>query len=364
MRKERVVVGMSGGVDSSVAAYLLKEQGYDVVGVFMKNWDEQDESGACTSDEDYADVVRVCGALDIPYYTVNFTREYWDRVFRIFLEEYRALRTPNPDVLCNKEIKFKAFLEYALALDADKIATGHYARTLWHKDGVELRKAADLNKDQSYFLQLLDQHALGLTLFPLGDLHKSEVRAIAHKIGLSTAEKKDSTGICFIGERPFRSFLQQYLPAQPGEIRSLYSNAVLGRHEGLMYYTLGQRKGLGIGGGEGNGQPWFVAGKDIANNVLYVVQGDDPALYSEALYADHIHWIGGAPPAEKWQGGAKCRYRQDDQAVTVQLSDHDGCFVTFEKPQRAVTPGQAIVFYEGDVCLGGATIVENFQKKV
>lgn len=351
----RVVVGMSGGVDSSVAALLLKRQGYDVIGVFMKNWDDTDEYGVCTADEDYADVRRVCHQIGIPYYTVNFEKEYWDKVFTYFLDEYRKGRTPNPDIVCNKEIKFKMFLERALSLGADYMATGHYARVV-EKDGTyQLLRGVDENKDQSYFLCALNQHQLSRTLFPLGELTKKEVRNIAEEAGLATAKKKDSTGICFIGERNFKEFLSEYLPAQPGEMRTL-DGEVKGTHDGLMYYTLGQRRGLGIGG-SGTGEPWFVVGKDLENNVLLVAQGEDhPALFSNSLTASGVNWISGRPPDSTFRCTAKFRYRQKDRGVTVHVKGDDTCVVEYDEPQKAVTPGQAVVFYAGDVCLGGATI--------
>lgn len=361
-KQTRVVVGMSGGVDSSVAALLLKQQGYDVIGVFMKNWDETDEAGNCTADLDYQDVRRVCDQIGIPYYTVNFEAEYWDRVFTYFLEEYSQGRTPNPDVMCNKEIKFKAFLQRALELEADYLATGHYAqiRTLsaeGEKREYQLLRGADLNKDQTYFLYTLGQEQLSKTLFPVGHLTKQQVRQIAAEHHLATAAKRDSTGICFIGERKFKAFLQHYLPAQPGLMIDVDRGRAVGEHDGLMYYTIGQRKGLGIGGA---GEPWFVVGKDVAANILYVAQGSDhPALFSSGLIAKDLQWVKGAPPVEasagKFACTAKFRYRQADQEVEVCL-EPDQCRVIFARPQRAITPGQAVVFYQGEVCLGGATI--------
>ncbi len=354
MQVARVVVGMSGGVDSSVAALVLKEAGYDVIGIFMKNWDERDENGVCTADADYDDVRRVCDQIGIPYYTVNFEQEYWDRVFVYFLEEYKRGRTPNPDVLCNKEIKFRAFLEKAMELEADYLATGHYAQ-IGREDGCyTLLRGADANKDQSYFLYTLGQKQLSKTLFPIGHLTKEAVREKARQAGLATAEKRDSTGICFIGEKDFKEFLSRYLPAQPGEIRTV-DGELKGYHEGLMYHTLGQRKGLGIGGA---GEPWFVVGKDLATNTLLVAQGrDHPALYSAGLKAEDVSWVRGEPPAARFECTAKFRYRQPDQAVAVQITE-DGARVEFVKPQRAITPGQAVVFYQGPVCLGGGTIEE------
>jgi len=353
-----VVVGMSGGVDSSVAALLLKEQGYNVIGVFMKNWEETDEDGVCTSTEDYEIAVQVCNQLDIPYYSVNFVKEYWDRVFTYFLNEYKNGRTPNPDVLCNKEIKFKMFLDYAMKIGADYLATGHYAQVYRENGVTHLLKGVDRGKDQSYFLCALNQDQLAKSIFPVGHLEKHEVRRIAEKAGLKTAHRKDSTGICFIGERNFKEFLSKYLPAQPGEIRSLDNpGLVLGRHDGLMYYTLGQRKGLGIGGGYGNGEPWFVAEKDLENNILYAVQGDKhPALFSKGLTAENINWITGVPPAVEFTCNAKFRYRQPDQGVKVEITGENCCRVWFDRPQRAVTPGQFVVFYQGEECLGGGQI--------
>lgn len=352
----KIVVGMSGGVDSSVAALLLKQQGYDVIGVFMKNWEEKDENGVCTATEDYEDVQRVCETIDIPYYTVNFTREYYDHVFAYFLDEYKKGRTPNPDVLCNKEIKFKRFLDYALGVvGGDVLATGHYAQKDVHEGKYRLIRAFDHNKDQTYFLCQLGQHQLENVMFPIGHLDKREVREIAEKNNLITADKKDSTGICFIGERNFTRFLSQYLPAQPGEIRDLDGN-IKGRHEGLMYYTLGQRRGLGIGG-QGTGEPWFVVEKDLKDNVLYVVQGEKhPALYSRSLEATDTSWVAGEAPDREFACTAKFRYRQPDQGVHVTVKDDGGLHIDFDKDQKAVTPGQEVVLYDGQVCLGGATI--------
>lgn len=352
----RVVVGMSGGVDSSVAALILEQQGYDVIGIFMKNWDDIDDEGNCPAEIDYQDMRRVCGQIGIPYYTVNFEQEYYDRVFRYFLSEYALGRTPNPDVLCNKEIKFKAFLNKAIALEADYIATGHYARIrIEGTNNKEFRlvRGVDSNKDQTYFLYTLGQSQLCKTLFPIGHLTKSEVREFAEKHNLITADKKDSTGICFIGERKFKLFLQNYLPAQPGKIIDIDSGITKGEHDGLMYYTFGQRKGLGIGG---QGKPWFVASKDLDKNSLYVAQGHDhPALYSKGLIAKDVSWVSGRAPSVKFNCTAKFRYRQPDQEVVVVI-EHGCCRVAFNKPQRAITPGQAVVFYDQDTCLGGAVI--------
>lgn len=351
----KVVIGMSGGVDSSVAALLLKNQGYDVIGIFMKNWNEENDEGYCTATEDYEDVRAVCDQIGIPYYTVNFEKEYWDKVFTYFLEEYKKGRTPNPDVMCNKEIKFKAFLDYALKLGADYLATGHYARVLREDGETKLIRGVDNNKDQTYFLCALDQHQLSKAMFPIGDIDKSEVRKIAKEAGLKTATKKDSTGICFIGERDFNDFLSNFLPSKPGKIVSM-DGEVLGEHHGLMYYTLGQRKGLGIGG-RGSGEPWFVAEKDLENNILYVVQGsNNEKLFSYGLIASEINWISSNKPKESFKCTAKFRYRQKDQGVSVYPLEDNNFKIVFDKPQKAITPGQAVVFYDGEVCLGGGTI--------
>ena len=349
----RVVVGMSGGVDSSVAALLLKEQGYDVIGIFMKNWDDTDEFGVCTATEDYEDVIQVCNQLDIPYYSVNFEKQYWDHVFTYFLDEYKAGRTPNPDVMCNKEIKFKAFLNHAMTLGANYLATGHYARVKKIDGHYKLLRGKDENKDQTYFLNQLSEDVLRNVLFPLGDLEKSEVREIAKKHNLVTATKKDSTGICFIGERNFKEFLSGYLPAQPGQMMTL-NGEKKGNHDGLMYYTIGQRQGLGIGG---PGEPWFVVGKDVQNNILYVEQGyENEHLYSDGLVATNINWINPTSLKESLTCTAKFRYRQKDKEVTVTQLKDDRLHVHFNNPERAITPGQAVVFYDGEICLGGATI--------
>ncbi len=349
---KKVVVGMSGGVDSSVAALLLKQQGYDVIGVFMKNW--EDEDGECPAQEDYADVSSVCAKLDIPYYTVNFAKEYYERVFQYFLTEYERGRTPNPDVLCNSEIKFKAFLDYALeVIGAECIATGHYVRRR-EKDGKwQLLKAVDESKDQSYFLCQLNQRQLAKSLFPVGELKKNEVRKIAEENGLRTADKKDSTGICFIGERKFREFLSKYLPNQRGIIRDIHGEAV-GEHIGLMYYTLGQRRGLGIGG-RGSGERWYVVEKDLQRNELIVVQGEHPALYSQGLVAKEAEWIEGSAPSSSFECTVKYRYRQPDRKAKV-TAQGNTFFVEFFEPQKAVCPGQYVVFYDKEVCLGGAEI--------
>ena len=350
----RIVVGMSGGVDSSVAALLLKREGHDVIGVFMNNWDEQDPNGVCTAENDWRDLRRVCDMIDIPYYSVNFAEDYWNRVFALFLEEYRAGRTPNPDVLCNREIKFRSFLEYADSLMADKMATGHFVRT--NADG-DLLKGTDSNKDQSYFLYMLKAVQLQKSLFPVGQLTKTRVREIAAQAGLPVSQKKDSTGICFIGERKFKQFLKNYLPAQPGDI-TLGDGTVVGKHDGLMYYTIGQRRGLGIGGG-GDGRRYFVIDKDLTGNRLIVAQGeDDPRLYSRECSCDQVTFVRSALPVNTpCRVMAKVRYRQPDQACTAVLDDAGGLHLSFEQPQRAITPGQSAVVYDGDRCLGGGIII-------
>lgn len=365
---QQVVVGMSGGVDSAVAAYLLQEQGLDVQCIFMKNWEEDDPDFICTAEEDYRDALLVCEQLDLPLHSVNFAREYWDNVFTYFLEEYRAGRTPNPDVLCNKEIKFKVFLKYALELGADRIATGHYARLQQEPDCriVHLIKGSDPGKDQSYFLYMLGQKELSKSLFPVGEMPKSEVRKLAASLNLPVHNKKDSTGICFIGERNFQNFLQKYLPAQPGIIRTV-DGAVVGDHNGLMYYTMGQRQGLGIGGGHGNREaPWYVVDKDLDDNELIVAQGHDhPRLFHTGLIASQLHWIEGKGPELPANLSAKIRYRQADQVCTLNHIDEIGkTMVEFESPQFAITPGQSIVFYDQDRCLGGGVIESRFQSSL
>ncbi|MFV0556227.1 MAG: tRNA 2-thiouridine(34) synthase MnmA [Lactovum sp.] len=356
--KVRVVVGMSGGVDSSVTALLLKKQGYDVVGLFMKNWDDTDENGVCTATEDFKDVAAVADQIGIPYYSVNFEKEYWDRVFEYFLAEYRAGRTPNPDVMCNKEIKFKAFLDYAMSLGADFIATGHYARLKRDEQGkTYLLRGKDDNKDQTYFLSQLSESQLKKVLFPLGELQKSEVRQIAEKARLATAKKKDSTGVCFIGEKNFKNFLSEYLPAKSGKMKT-FDGREMGMHAGLMYYTIGQRGGLGIGGqaGEKESEPWFVVGKDLSTNTLYVGQGfHHEALYSDSLEGSGLNFTRKMPEKFELDCTAKFRYRQKDVPVKVKF-DGDKVFVEFKEPARAITPGQAVVFYVEDECLAGATI--------
>ena len=347
-----VVVGMSGGVDSSVAAYLLKQQGFDVVGIFMKNWEENDEDGVCTATADYADVRSVCETIGIPYYTVNFAKEYRDRVFSYFLDEYQKGRTPNPDVLCNCEIKFKAFLDFAMSTGAGLLATGHYCRLNEEK---LLIRGADPGKDQSYFLAGLTRAQLERVVFPVGDLAKTEVRRIAKEQRFSNALKKDSTGVCFIGERNFKQFLMQYLPAQRGDIVDERGRKI-GTHDGLMYYTIGQRRGLGIGGkSDGTGESWFVIGKDLSRNLLIVQQGEHEELFSTALDAHVVNWISGSAPSDTFMCTAKFRYRQPDQNVRVMISG-SGAHVSFVKPQRAITLGQWVVFYRDELCLGGGPI--------
>ena len=348
---------MSGGVDSSVAAWLLKEQGFEVVGLFMKNWEDDDDDEFCTSRQDLIDAVSVADLIGIEIDAVNFSAEYKDRVFNNFLAEYQAGRTPNPDVLCNAEIKFKTFLDHALQLGAERIATGHYAQVRQVDGLFQLLKAEDGTKDQSYFLYRLDQAQLSKTLFPLGAMYKRDVRELARKLRLPNHDKKDSTGICFIGERPFREFLSRYLPTQPGDMVTPEGETV-GKHIGLMYYTIGQRQGLGIGGRkDGEGEPWYVAAKDRAANRLIVVQGHDhPALLADALTATDLNWISGAKPHSHWVYGAKTRYRQKDAPSEVERVDLKQCEIKFAEPQWAITPGQSVVIYESKVCLGGGII--------
>ncbi len=352
----RVIVGMSGGVDSSVAALLLIQQGYLVEGLFMKNWDEDDGTEYCTAKADLADAQKVCDKLGINLHTANFAAEYWDNVFEYFLDEYKAGRTPNPDILCNREIKFKVFLDYARLLGADMIATGHYARRTDIGNETHLLKGLDNNKDQSYFLHAVGQDEFAKTLFPVGELEKPAVRALAEEHDLITHNKKDSTGICFIGERRFKDFLEQYLPAQPGEIIT-DNGEPIGQHSGLMYHTIGQRQGLGIGGVKnGSDAPWYVADKNLETNQLVVVQGaDHPLLYHQKLQADQAHWINQKPEQATFSCQAKIRYRQSDQACEVSLKG-DKLMVTFDEPQRAITPGQSLVLYKDNRCLGGAVI--------
>lgn len=358
MPDERVILGLSGGVDSSVAALLLLEQGYQVEGVFMKNWEEDDSDGYCAAAEDLGFAERVCERLNVPLDTVNLSAEYWSEVFEPFLEDYARGRTPNPDVLCNREIKFRAFIEHALEhVGGDWVATGHYARVRRDEHRVRLLKGVDADKDQSYFLHAIAGDALARTLFPVGELTKGEVRALARKAGLAPHDKKDSTGICFIGERPFRDFLKRYLPPRPGDIETV-EGVVVGRHQGLMYHTLGQRRGLGIGGRRGrSGAPWYVVGKDPVRNVLVVAQGHDhELLYSRSLHASALCWMGGEAPQLPLRCHAKTRYRQPDQACRVLPSQAEGVRIEFDRPQRAVAPGQFVVLYQGDECLGGGVI--------
>ena len=355
------MVGMSGGVDSSVSAYLLIQQGYRVEGLFMKNWDEDDGSEYCSAKQDLADAEEVCEGLGIKLHTANFAAEYWDNVFDHFLAEYSAGRTPNPDVLCNREIKFKVFLEYAELLGADYIATGHYVRTRTEGDKTYLLTGLDDNKDQSYFLNAVSEQEFAKCLFPIGDMEKPAVRAIAEAQGFGNHQKKDSTGICFIGERRFKDFLQQYLPAQPGDIETP-EGQVIGQHSGLMYHTLGQRQGLGLGGIKDFPEaPWYVVGKDLNRNVLIAAQGNDhPMLFSDHLIGAETHWINALPPAEQFSCEAKIRYRQKAQNCHVEISSDpelgEVVTVSFDKPQRSITPGQYVVFYQGEICLGGAVI--------
>jgi len=355
---QQIIVGMSGGVDSSVSALLLQQQGYSISGVFMKNWEDKDPDGHCSAAVDAQDAMQVCDKIGIPMDAINFANEYWDRVFEYFLEEYRSGRTPNPDILCNQEIKFKAFLNYALKQGADKIATGHYARIAEEDGQFKLLKGKDDNKDQSYFLYTLGQAQLSKALFPLGELPKSEVRRIAAEAGFENYAKKDSTGICFIGEREFKTFLNTYLPAQPGDIQTL-DGKTIGQHDGLMFHTIGQRKGLKIGGlrEDSSGEAWYVCDKNIDDNVLLVVQGaDHPALFKQVLSAINLHWVSGKRPALPCHCNAKVRYRQKDQPCTIVSLDDDTISVLFDEPQRAVTPGQSIVFYNQDECMGGGII--------
>ncbi len=359
MTKRRIVVGMSGGVDSAVSALLLNQQGYEVTGLFMKNWEDDDDDEHCSSREDLIDAVAVADVIGIPIEAVNFSKEYKDRVFSYFLREYEAGRTPNPDILCNSEIKFKAFLDHAMRLGADAIAMGHYAQVHEQDSLFQLLKADDASKDQSYFLHRLNQAQLSKTMFPLGKLLKTKVREIARKHGLANHAKRDSTGICFIGERPFREFLSRYLPTQPGEMRTP-EGKVVGQHQGLSFYTLGQRQGLGIGGAkEYSGEPWFVAGKDMTNNRLIVVQGHDhPALLSKNLDAMEMHWISGHAPDLTRDYAAKTRYRQADAACHITMPSGGTTAFSFREAQWAVTPGQSVVVYDGKVCLGGGIITK------
>ena len=344
---------MSGGVDSSVAAVKLLESGKKVTGLYMKNWEEDDHQEYCAAAEDLADAEEVCQQLGIELRTINFSHEYWTRVFQLFLEEYRNGRTPNPDVVCNKEIKFKEFLDWAMHLGADYIATGHYAQLERRDRRCFLRKGRDQNKDQSYFLHTLGQDALRLSSFPIGGMRKTQVRKIARQLGLPTHDKKDSTGICFIGERRFADFLGRFLPARKGALKTLQGETV-GQHQGAFYYTIGQRRGLGVGG---RGEAWYVADKDIARNIVYVVQGHDhPALLKRVVLAEDLHWVAEVPPPVPTRCVAKTRYRQDDQNCVIASIQSNGSRIEFEQPQWAVTPGQSVVFYQGDICIGGGVI--------
>ena len=360
---KKVICGMSGGVDSSVSAFILQQQGYQVEGLFMKNWEEDDDTDYCTAAADLADAQAVCDKLGIKLHKINFAAEYWDNVFEHFLNEYKAGRTPNPDILCNKEIKFKAFLEYAAEdLGANYIATGHYVRRRGADDNAQLLRGLDTNKDQSYFLYTLSTKQVGQSLFPVGDIEKPIVRAIAEDLGLVTAKKKDSTGICFIGERKFKDFLARYLPAQPGNIRTVEGD-IIGRHDGLMYHTLGQRKGLGIGGVKGaSEEAWYVVEKALVNNELIVAQGHDhSALLSTGLIAQQLHWVDRQPIREPLRCTVKTRYRQTDVPCVIEPIDDESIKVIFDEPQIAVTPGQSAVFYLNEVCLGGGIIEQQLK---
>jgi tRNA-specific 2-thiouridylase len=354
---KKIVVGLSGGVDSSVTAMLLQKQGYHVEGLFMKNWEEDDTEDYCTAAEDVKDARSICDALGIPLHTVNLSAEYWESVFTQFIDEYKAGRTPNPDVFCNQEIKFRAFLEHALDLGADMIATGHYARIVEQKGKFILLKGLDDNKDQSYFLYRLNQEQLSRSLFPLGELKKPQIRQLAKQAGLITQDKKDSTGICFIGERPFKDFLSRFIPPETGEIRTT-EGKVIGEHDGIFYYTLGQRQGLGIGGVKNaETAPWYVVAKDTQRNILTVAQGQDhPLLYSNSLHAIDLHWISDTAPDTTTTYHAKTRYRQPDQACRLTMLAKDRCRIEFNEPQRSVTPGQSVAVYQGEACLGGGII--------
>jgi len=353
----KIMVAMSGGVDSSVSALLLQQQGLDIAGMFMKNWEEDDRFGECTAAEDAADARAVAESMGLLLHTRNFASEYWENVFEEFLNEYRAGRTPNPDILCNSEIKFKTFLEHSEQLGADRIATGHYVRSGYNNGKHCLLRGVDHNKDQSYFLYAVGHEQLAKTLFPVGELEKPRVREIAEQAGFNVFDKKDSTGICFIGERNFTAFLSEYLPAQPGEIRTT-DEQLIGEHQGLMFHTLGQRQGLGIGGVKGHPEaPWYVLHKDLDNNVLYVGQGHEhPWMLSNKLEATQLAWVSGTAPEVGSLLTAKVRYRQQDQSVQIEHIDENRMHLTFQQPQRAVTPGQSVVLYDGEICLGGGII--------
>ncbi len=354
VKGKTVVVGMSGGVDSSVTALLLKQQGFDVIGMFMKNWEESDAEGVCQSAADFEDVVRVCNKIDIPYYSVNFAKEYWDNVFAHCIEEFKKGNTPNPDVLCNREIKFKVLFDRAMELGGDFLATGHYCQIRQNNDRTFLAKGADPNKDQTYFLHMVNEVTLQKVLFPIGAMLKQEVRDIARKHDLPVAEKKDSTGICFIGERKFKDFLTQFIPQNPGCFENTRGE-VIGKHDGVSFYTIGQRRGLGIGG---PGEAWFVVKKDVERNVVIVEQGaDHPALFANELAATDLNWISySGAPALPYKCASKIRYRQSDHPCMIEKIEEGMAMVSFATPQRAVTPHQSIVFYDGDICLGGGII--------
>lgn len=357
VNKGKVILGMSGGVDSSVAALLLKRQGYQVIGVFMKNWEEE-ENGVCCANTDYEDVTKVCKQIGIPHYTLNFSKQYWERVFAHCLKEFKDGYTPNPDILCNREIKFNLFFEKAMELNADYLATGHYCRNLFVEGERRLAKGKDPNKDQSYFLYAINKRVLDRVLFPLGDLKKEEVREIANRHQLATAKKKDSTGICFIGKRNFKDFLSKYIPIHPGNIETL-GGKIVGRHDGIAYYTIGQRKGLGIGG---QGEAWFVVGKDVARNALIVDQGvGSQELYSKSLIATELSWLGELSLSLPFRCKAKIRYRQNDEICTIIQMENKEIHVEFDSLQKAVAPRQSIVFYDGEICLGGAIIRKSFS---
>ncbi len=356
------MVGLSGGVDSSVSALLLRQQGFEIEGLFMKNWEEDDTDSYCAAEEDVKDAQAICDKIGIKLNTVNFSIEYWEEVFERFVKEYSEGLTPNPDILCNREIKFKAFLEHATELGAKKIATGHYARVAERNGEFVMLRGKDENKDQSYFLYTLGQKELSRTLFPVGELDKPDVRQMAEESGLITHDKKDSTGICFVGERPFREFLSKYIPAQTGEIQTP-EGEVIGQHGGAMYYTFGQRQGLGIGGVKGaSEEPWFVVGKDVEKNIVVAAQGHDhPLLFNQGLEAKELSWVAGKPPAKSFKCTAKTRYRQTDQPCSVEQLCDDLVRVIFDEPQRAVTPGQSVVFYDEEICLGGGVIQNTFE---